>query len=84
MQRLTGIEKATVALGLVMVMMGIVMIVRPQQMAMVHRGTDAPGGTYPGHQPEIITPRGAQFYGAVAVLMGAGICLVALTGRDKR
>lgn len=79
MRRLTTIEKGTLTLALVFVVIGVCMIVHPTEMFMFHPvGSNARNLLGPAPSLSHVSEQEVQLYGGIAVLMGIGIGWLAL------
>ena len=73
MKRLSTIEKSTVVLGLMFIVVGACMIVHPFEGFFFHPNPDRYETMLGPNPPEHVTKRGSQLYGGISVVFGVGI-----------
>ena len=80
MKRLTFLEMCALAIALVFIVAGADMILRPTERVVFHPGGGKGMGSYPSEQ---VSKPGSQVYGGIAVVLGAGLAVLALYRRGK-
>ena len=78
MRRLTGIDLSGVLLGIILIGGGLIMVIWPTPQVLFHFTNNALGLSA-HYEAEFVSASGQREYGAVAVLVGAGILAAALT-----
>ena len=80
MKRYTKMEINAAVAGLVFIIFGVVMIVRPTEFAMTPDSTGAKirAPSLGSDKLVNVSKTGSEVYGVLSVVMGAGICWLAL------
>jgi hypothetical protein len=78
MRRFTRTEIGAAVAGLVLIIVGVDMIVRPTEMTMIPDSTGRWRSIRGPDTPVHVSKTGSQVYGGLSVLMGAGISSLAL------
>jgi hypothetical protein len=77
MKRLTSIEKSTVAIGVLAIVVGIYIVARPYESLVYHPGPYSKKALLGPNQPEHVSRQMSRFYGWTAVVTGTGLCVLA-------
>ena len=82
MRRFSPAEIGLLILAALMFAVGLILAVHPTEAAWAHPITDA-ASTMPGSYIETISKTGARVYGALGMLVGAGLAAFVLLPKSK-